>query len=205
MKLIIVRHGETIENLNEISQGHIDGTLSPNGREQIKKLAQRLKNEKIDYIYSSDLGRVKDTLKEILEFHPNVPVTFDQLLRERSKGIFEGKPQIEHRRARLASGIGRFQFRPEGGESFEDVRCRVQLFMEKISAKHKPEDTVLISTHGGWKNAFMSYLMDIPYKDELLCFDFKNTSVSIFDFNADKKHKVFVINCTKHLEDEGVK
>ena len=61
MKLIIVRHGETIENQAKILQGHLPGTLSNKGIEQAKTIALNLKQEKIAAIYSSDLARAADT------------------------------------------------------------------------------------------------------------------------------------------------
>ena len=200
MKLIIVRHGETIENANGISMGHIDGTLSEKGHDQVKKLADRLKNEKIDFIYCSDLGRTKETLKEILKNHAHVPVVYDELLRERAKGVFENRPRIEHQTVREESGLSRFEFRPEGGENFIDVGARVKKFVTTLIKNHKPSETILIVTHGGWKNAFISYFMNVPYKDEIFYFAFKNTSVSIFELNEDMNHAVHVINCTKHLD-----
>ena len=48
MKLILVRHGETEANVARIMQGCSPGVLSKLGKEQAKKLADRLKNEKID-------------------------------------------------------------------------------------------------------------------------------------------------------------
>ena len=67
MKLIIARHGETEENKKGILQGHLPGKLTELGIEQSKKLALRLKNEKIDAIYSSDLARASNTAKEIIK------------------------------------------------------------------------------------------------------------------------------------------
>ena len=63
MRLLITRHGETEENVNGVIQGHLPGKLSKLGLEQIKKIANRLKDEKIDYIYSSDLDRSSETAK----------------------------------------------------------------------------------------------------------------------------------------------
>ncbi|GBE19836.1 glucosyl-3-phosphoglycerate phosphatase [archaeon BMS3Abin17] len=71
MKLILVRHGETEENKRREIMGQKQGTLSSLGIEQAKKVAQRLKDEKIDYIFSSDLARASDTAKEIHKFHQN--------------------------------------------------------------------------------------------------------------------------------------
>ena len=72
-KIILVRHGESIANAEGVSQGNkdewIDTHLSKKGKEQADKVAQRLKNEKIDIIYSSDLKRAKETAEAINKFH----------------------------------------------------------------------------------------------------------------------------------------
>ena len=95
MILIITRHGETIENKQGIMQGHLPGTLSEHGIEQAKKLAERLKEEKIDFIYSSDLARAADTAKEIAKFHPNISINFTKELRERNLGELQGRKASE--------------------------------------------------------------------------------------------------------------
>ena len=64
MRLILVRHGETNENKNKVVQGFLNTTLSKIGIQQAKKVANRLKDEKIDFAYSSDLDRAKQTAKE---------------------------------------------------------------------------------------------------------------------------------------------
>jgi len=91
MKLILVRHGETEENKKGILQGHLPGKLTELGRDQAKKLALRLKDEKIDAIFSSDLARASDTTREIAKYHPNVPLFFVEELREKNQGSLTGK------------------------------------------------------------------------------------------------------------------
>jgi len=91
MKLILTRHGETIENQKKIMQGHLGGHLSENGKWQVRKLALRLKNEKIDAMYSSDLKRAADTAKEIAKYHKNIQINFVQELREVNLGSLTGK------------------------------------------------------------------------------------------------------------------
>ena len=90
MKLILVRHGETIENVKGIMQGHIHGKLSDLGKKQAKKLALRFKEEKINAIYSSDLARASDTTKEIAKFHKKAKIILVKELRERNLGDWAG-------------------------------------------------------------------------------------------------------------------
>jgi broad specificity phosphatase PhoE len=94
MKLILTRHGETEENKLGIMQGHMPGKLSGLGIEQAKRLALRLKEERIDFIYSSDLARASDTAKAIAKYHPNTPIEFVEELRERDLGEFQGKKKV---------------------------------------------------------------------------------------------------------------
>lgn len=82
MKIILTRHGRTVENDAGILQGHMQGQLNEKGILQAQKVAVRLSGEIIHHAYSSDLARAADTTREILKFHPSVPVEFTEELRE---------------------------------------------------------------------------------------------------------------------------
>ena len=99
MRVILTRHGETKENKKTIVQGHMPGHLSELGKKQAEMVAIRLKDEKIDFIYSSDLKRAADTAKEIAKYHPDIPIEFTKELRERNLGEFQGKCSKEINRA----------------------------------------------------------------------------------------------------------
>ena len=58
-RLILVRHGETIENEQHIMQGQTQGTLNATGQRQARELRESLKAEKIDIYMSSDLARAE--------------------------------------------------------------------------------------------------------------------------------------------------
>lgn len=84
MKLFIVRHGESKANAKGIHQGQkIDTSLSKKGLEQAKKIAERLKDENFEIIYSSDLKRAYETAKEISKFHKS-RIVKDRRLREKA-------------------------------------------------------------------------------------------------------------------------
>ena len=82
MRLLIARHGETIQNAKKIIQGHTHGQLSILGKKQVKKLTKRLAKERIDIIYCSDLKRCKQTIKPLLKIK-KVPIIYTKELRER--------------------------------------------------------------------------------------------------------------------------
>jgi len=191
MRLIITRHGETVQNKKRICQGHTHGKLSREGELQAKKVAKRLGGEKIDAIYSSDLNRAADTAKEIAQFH-QLAVQFDQRLRERFFGKYQGKPIRKNWNWR--SKIGKEI------ESDRDMLKRFKHFINEIYRKHK-NDTVLAVTHGGIKKVFIFGIEKSNSENLKLNEDFiiKNTSVSIFEINGTKKITPVLINCTKHL------
>ena len=60
-KIIIVRHGQSTSNVLGHTTGWHDAELSELGMQQAELLAQALKDEKIDFIISSDLKRAKQT------------------------------------------------------------------------------------------------------------------------------------------------
>lgn len=198
MKLIIARHGETEDNVNEIIQGQTGGILTPKGREQTSKLALRLENEKIDIIYSSDLKRASDTAKEILKYHQDVPVFYTPLLRERAFGKWEGRPIPEWRKYCKERGLTRREVRPEGGgENFQDILKRVKRFMDELVPKHLG-DTVLLVSHGGVIKCLYSILLNKPLKD-VMEMDVGNTALCVAEVKKDHLWKVQTINCIEHL------
>lgn len=189
MKLILVRHGETIENQKDIIHGHTPGHLSGTGKAQVKKLSERLKDEKIDAIYSSDLRRAKDTALEIAKFHKNVPIYYRRDLRERNYGSLEGRyvPDVIN----LPT--------PDDVETRESVHQRAKNFLDEIYEKHS-NDIVLFVGHNSINRALIAVIMNKRAEHYKEIEDLHNTSVSIFDIREDKNHKVILLNCAKHLE-----
>ena len=190
MKLIITRHGETIENINKIHQGHTHGTLSEKGIEQAKKLALRLKDEKIDFIYSSDLKRASDTAKEIIKYHPNLKLQLDERLRERYTGSMSGKPWPKD---------WDWTKLPEDFESDKEICIRAKKFLDELYAKHKDKNVLLVC-HGGIKMALLTVIHDKPAEEFGEFEGIKNTAVSILEIEENKDLKIHCINCLKHLD-----
>lgn len=91
MKIYLFRHGETMFNRDHKFTGWKEANLTPKGIKQAKLIAQKLKHKKIDIAYQSHLSRSKDTLKEVLKFHPECKeiITDDRMI-ERSYGKLQG-------------------------------------------------------------------------------------------------------------------
>ncbi|OUM70421.1 hypothetical protein PIROE2DRAFT_19472 [Piromyces sp. E2] len=92
LQITVVRHGATkyAKQKPRVLQGQCDVDINEEGIEQAKALARRLRKEKYDIIYSSDLLRAKSTVEQILEYHKETPVVYTHDLREQDVGNFQG-------------------------------------------------------------------------------------------------------------------
>lgn len=138
MKLLLVRHGETIDNERRVCQGHLPGKLNKKGVLQAELLARTLEDTTIDICYTSDLQRALETCDIITAPHPNLPKRKDERLRERNFGELQGTVM-----AGSWSGFAPI----DGAEPMEKLYNRVSSFMETIIARHSA-NTVLIVSHG---------------------------------------------------------
>jgi broad specificity phosphatase PhoE len=143
MKVYVVRHGATELNKKGIINGHIDDDLTPEGVEQAKELTLLLPNT-IKHIYSSSLGRAKQTA-EIINEKLKVPITFHDELKEVNFGVLNGTPFLPEYKKRHAAQD--YDWRPSG-ESFEDVKKRVLKILKVIKSESKDGEALIVA-HGG--------------------------------------------------------
>jgi broad specificity phosphatase PhoE len=178
MHLIIVRHGQTEENRRGIVQGQKRGRLSDLGKQQVQAVAKKLKNENIDCIYSSDLGRCIDTVNPIAKYHPESPLHFTKQLREINIGG-AGRvplwfpPRLANRGLNIAMLV---RVKMPGGESWFGLRKRVRLFLNDLYNKHSNE-TVLIVSHGITMRAMRSLLYSPEIAKKIRKDDVQNCKV----------------------------
>ena len=199
MKITFIRHGESKANSKRILQHHIKGGLSKKGKEQAKKLGKRLSKEEFDMIYCSDSERAKETAKEILKHHKKVPVVYTEELREINRGIFVGQKGQEMWEIFLKSGESFAKWKPEEGESPNDLVKRVKKFLEKIYKKHKGQH-VLFITHGAVNRSIKDICNNkTPSIDELKLGINENCCVNLLEFEKGKP-KLKLYNCTRHLK-----
>ena len=87
--LYLARHGQTVENLSRIFQGHLPGTLTEEGKKQAMELGESLRNIALDAVVSSDLQRVVDTV-QLAVGSRQLPWQQTTLLREIDWGPWTG-------------------------------------------------------------------------------------------------------------------
>ena len=100
MKLVLVRHGESIWNKENRFTGWTDVELSSRGIEEAKEAGILLKSKgyNFDVAYTSVLKRANDTLYIILkELNMNIPIKYSYKLNERHYGALQGLNKDETR------------------------------------------------------------------------------------------------------------
>jgi probable phosphoglycerate mutase len=134
--LLLVRHGETYDNENQIMQGQTHGQLNPRGIEQAQQLAREMAQRDINAFVASDLNRAIETCRIIAEPHHAELIT-TPLLRERDWGAFTG---------RFIPSLKGEPF-PADVESLDALLQRAQRFIDYIRERF-PGQTVLAVGHG---------------------------------------------------------
>ena len=177
--LLVIRHGETIWNLENRFQGHGDSPLSPAGRRQAMALGTRLKDMPIDTLICSDLGRAVETATIIADFtghglHP------DRRLRERNFGVLEGLT-IEEIMNRHPEPFQRLyydndpQYAPPQGESLRQHYRRNISFLEEFIAEFS--GTAALVVHGGVLDSLFRYIARLPL-NRPRCFVIPNAGIN---------------------------
>lgn len=165
--LVLVRHGQSEWNLQNLFTGWKDPALTEKGIGEARAAGQRLKAKglKFDICFTSALSRAQITLKLMLEEmgQTGLPETRDQALNERDYGDLAGLNKDD---ARVKWGeeqvhIWRrsFDVPPPGGESLKDTLARsLPYYMRHIQPHVLDGKSVLVAAHG---NSLRSLIMAI--------------------------------------------
>lgn len=148
MKLIFVRHGETDLNKELRLQGQREPDLPLNetGQAEIRATRDAL-TDVPQKIFASPLTRARETAQIIMERFP-VPLIFSDDLKERDFGSLSGKLRSEVGTDILANDLeGRYDYRPFGGESIDDVILRIKHFLNGLPLQN--DETNFVITHRG--------------------------------------------------------
>jgi alpha-ribazole phosphatase len=149
VKIILIRHGETDWNKEQIFRGRIDVALNEVGLAQAGAVKESLKDVKIDRIYSSPLSRAFETAS-VLEENRGLEVEIEKGFIDIDFGKWQG---LSHEKVKEEYNNLYEIWLTEphnvvfpGGESLEDVRKRSMKALEKVIENH-PEETLAIVSH----------------------------------------------------------
>ena len=170
-KLFVFRHAETNDNRRGLFSGWRDSTLTPKGLAQAKEVALQLREEQIDFAFTSHLKRAYNTLNIVLKTHPTISVFIDDRVIERCYGKYQGKSKFNFAKInpqRFALVHRGYDFVPSQGESLSMVENRAIYFLTqlKIWLLHAPGN-VAISCHSNSMRAIVRYFEKLTVKEML--------------------------------------
>lgn len=185
-------------------------------------------------MYASDQERAFDTgtiiasknisSSTLATDHNHNMVEACELLRERSFGIFDLRPQKEFKEAAKECGFEKngslYEFVPEGGEGLSDVKKRAKQFLDyvfesatKTGNYQKNTCNILVASHSGFLRQMSIYLLKdcrtkVPVTfecpngedlDKILERAWKNTAFSTFEVQVDtESNELISIECNQY-------
>jgi 2,3-bisphosphoglycerate-dependent phosphoglycerate mutase len=163
-QLILVRHGQSLWNLEDRFTGWVDVPLTEQGIQEAWNAGVKLKGTQIDVAYTSTLQRAQNTLGIILEsMGTTVPTIRDEALNERHYGDLQGL-----NKARTAEKFGdeqvkiwrrSFDVPPPNGESLKDTAARTLPFFDRcIMGDIAQGKNVLVVAHGNSNRSIVMQL-----------------------------------------------
>lgn len=194
-ELWLVRHGESVANVAAAAaelagleviaatERDADVALSPTGHEQAEALgdwlAMNITNSRPTAVWSSSYVRAQQTVAIAMERAGlDLPLRVDERLRDRELGILdlltargvEARLPDEAARRRW---LGKFYYRPPGGESWADVALRLRSFLRDVDL-YDEGGCVLVAAHDAVVMLFL-YVCDELTESQLLDFARDNT------------------------------
>ena len=160
MKIYLVRHGETVWNVENRIQGHMDSPVTGQGTRQIAALCRDLTDKSITLVVASPLGRSVTAAGQIASWLDS-PLHLEPAFVERHFGDLEGKRIAEltdKERAHAAMVLsGTPGIRPQNGEAPEEATRRVLTALSGLSVF---EGNVCVVSHGHVIQSVISTLID---------------------------------------------
>jgi probable phosphoglycerate mutase len=204
-RVFMVRHGATVSSAEDRFAGATDVALSDEGREQTRRLADRLSHEKIMAVYASPLGRTVETA-QILAAPHHLEIQIRDGLREINHGRWEQmtRREVEEKFPEEAAEWEKdpYTFAPQGGESGLAVTARALPVLIDL-VRHHPGENFLLVSHKATIRLLLSSLLGFDprrYRDNL---DQKPAALNIVDFRDATRARLTLFNDTSHYDKAG--
>jgi 2,3-bisphosphoglycerate-dependent phosphoglycerate mutase len=196
MKILFIRHAETLTNVNKLTHKTGDPIgLTELGQKQAEQLNKICRNKKVEIVFSSPEQRAIETA-EIIAKGLNIDLKILKEFSERNWGDWESKtwPEIEVV-LKSMSLKERYTFVPTNGESWEQMETRLKTGLNNvINTSYK---TLAIITHEGALRGIMPLVLNSP-KESSFKYHFENASITSFDYK-DGNFIELKVNDTSHL------
>ena len=186
-RMVLVRHGQPVEEMRGRCYGRLDVGLSSAGRLQAERAARFLSEAPLLRIYTSPRQRAMESAAPLAELK-GMAVDTEAAFREIDFGLFEGLSYEEAEQrypevyAEWMAHPTRVRF-PEG-ESYPEMRERVLSAGRVLRTRHAGETFVLVS-HGGVNRTLLAEALGLPDAN-LFRMEQGYASVNIIDFYGDE-------------------
>lgn len=194
LRLFLVRHGETAENLQMRYLGTSDPPLTDKGIQQAREVAGALEQIPIRMILTSPLRRAADTAAQI-QAACRSELRLDSHLAEGSFGRWEGlsRAEVLGLGSQDADQLLRWESDPDcappGGESIKQVQERMISLVEELKGEF-PDSSVVLVSHVGPIKALLAAAMDIPVMASRRLF-LDPCTISVVDWGAHPLLRLF--------------
>ena len=174
--IYLIRHGETVWNVENKICGATDIALTELGHNQAIETGNRILEEGIqaDEILYSPLIRAADTARHISEI-TGIPAREEPRLKEQHFGKWEGTPRDGEDFAKAKEC---FVTDWDGGESMMHVAQRMYNLMDEITRSDK---TYILVAHNGIARVIHSYFRNMT-NEEYARFGLKNCEILRYEF-----------------------
>jgi len=200
LRLIVVRHGETLYNTEHRITGQSDIALNPIGEQQAALVGAYLAKEPMNLIVSSDLQRTRATAQAIVQ-ERSIPIYEDPDLREIAMGQWEGFTNDEIK-ARFADSMVQWRTNatnygiPGGGENLQQVNARITRALARWQTQY-PDKTVVWVTHGGIIGLLVCNVLGLDISRR---WQFRHDNASITEILLEPERAILArLNETAHL------
>jgi broad specificity phosphatase PhoE len=184
-RLILMRHGEPVPEMNGRCCGNLDVNLSATGREQVRNRVTFLRGLAPEMIYTSGCKRAIDSAKAIAN-EISIGIKSVSALNEIDFGVFEGL-SFDDIKMKYPKQYRRWMEHPTDikfpcGESFAEMRTRVLGFLNQLARVQVPRNVLVIS-HAGVNRIILANALGLPWK-QIFRIDQTYAGISIIDYFA---------------------
>lgn len=202
-KIFIVRHTETVGNVEKRLTGRQDYEITNRGKILVDELTDHFKNIKFDRIYASTSQRTVKTVEKLAELN-GISVEEKEELCEMYFGIYDGwkweevdrvNPQVKLNQNKTNEILG-----IPNQENTDDVANRIYECILNLARQNEGK-TILICSHGVAIEAFLRKIAGVPFRYEKEKFCQHNVAINELEFENDEFYIIQLANI-RYLQGE---
>lgn len=193
MRFHIVRHGQTLWNVQRRIQGQLDSELDDQGVSQAIERGKDFATMSLDAVYSSSSLRTRQTTEHLLGLRTDSVIYLDEL-REVCWGIWQGEmwSDIEEAHPEIVEAYHKAlpHFYVEGAETPAQTQARGVAALESIITKHKDatdDANILVVSHGAIIKKTLGFYTNVALTEQHKLPPLPNCAHCILEVRGDNR------------------